>query len=449
GGRLYVTIRWAFGALQGSFLRNASTLRITPGMTVALLGIGTELSRGDLANGNGTWLARELTDLGFEVTAIDVVDDDATRIEEKLRQLAAQHSLLVSTGGLGPTTDDLTTACVANVLKAPLELHDVSVARIVERLARHGRTLTESNKKQAYFPKGAHVLPNDWGTAPGFMVKLGNCRCYFLPGVPSEMREIFAQSIVPELGVPAERTPHEQLLRTFGLAESTLNDKLSGIEQLHRVTVGYRVRFPEIDVKIHARDVDPGRAASRAAAAAREVFDRLGAVVYGVGDVSLPKVVGQRLLEEKLNLGVAESCTGGLLASLVTEHAGASAWFRGGVVAYANGVKTKLLDVNPGVIAGQGAVSEAVASTMAIGACTALEASVGIGITGIAGPEGGSESKPVGTVCFGFHGPFGTRCATQQFAGDRQRVQRIAAFYALSTLLSILPQRDLRSLIVD
>jgi nicotinamide-nucleotide amidase len=416
-------------------------------MTVALLGIGTELSRGDLANGNGTWLARELTDLGFEVAAIDVVDDDPRRIAGALLRLSEQHELVVCTGGLGPTTDDLTTATVADALGVPLELHEPSALRIGERLARYGRTLSDSNKKQAYFPKGACVLPNEWGTAPGFCVYFGKCRCYFLPGVPSEMREIFRHHIVPDLGLPVERTPFERLLHTYGLPESTLNDKLAGLEDAHHVTIGYRVRFPEIDVKVHARDPQPMLAATRATAAARDVIERLGKVVYGIGNVSLPEVLGQRLLATHRSLGVAESCTGGLLASLLTQQAGASAWFRGGVVAYANDVKSKLLGVEANVIAAEGAVSESVAAAMAVGACSAVRANIGVGITGIAGPTGGSDAKPVGTVCFGIHDASGTRAVTQRFVGDRQRIQRVAAFHAMSMVLETLPEQDLLPLL--
>ncbi len=386
-------------------------------------------------NTNGSWLAKELTILGFEVAAIDVVDDEPARIVSALVRLAAAHEVVICTGGLGPTTDDLTTACAAKALGTELERHEPSVRAITERLARYGRTLSESNAKQAYFPRGAEILPNDWGTAPGFLVRLGPAKVFFLPGVPSEMMALFEHRVAKCLGLPPDRTPFEVLLRSFGLPESSLNDRLAGIAEQHDVVVGYRVRFPEIDIKLHARDPDPEKAAARAEQAAVAVVERLGPVVYGRGDVTLAGALGNRLILAGRELGVAESCTGGLVASLITAEAGASQWFRGGIVAYANEVKTHLLGVTPDVIETKGAVSVEVARAMAIGACQALGSQVGLGITGIAGPSGGSEEKPVGTVCFGIHGPAGTYSEVRKFTGERPRIQRMAAFHALSLLL--------------
>jgi nicotinamide-nucleotide amidase len=417
-------------------LQNCAVAPITRPMTAALLGIGTELSRGDLINSNGTWLARELTELGYEVTAIDVVDDEPNRIVSALVRLAEAHELVICTGGLGPTTDDLTTACGSMALGAELVLDEPSVLAITERLARFGRTLNDSNRKQAYFPKGAEILPNDWGTAPGFSIMLRGTKFYFLPGVPSEMKALFERRVVPSLGLPLERTPAEVVLRTYGLPESFVNDQLDGIAALHNVIIGYRVRFPEIDVKVHARDPDRVAAEARAEAAARDIFRRLGSVIYGRGEVTLPGVLGQALLGSGLSLGVAESCTGGLTASLITAEAGASRWFRGGVVAYSNDVKSGLLQVDPRIIDTKGAVSVEVAQAMAIGVCRALAAQVGVSVTGIAGPDGGSAEKPVGTVCFGVESPAGTRSEIRRFAGDRQQIQRAAAFHALSLILS-------------
>ncbi|HMA92650.1 MAG TPA: CinA family nicotinamide mononucleotide deamidase-related protein, partial [Polyangiaceae bacterium] len=402
------------------------------------LGIGTELTRGDIANSNGAWLAKELTLLGFEVTAIDVVDDEPNRIVSALRRLAETHELVICTGGLGPTTDDVTTVSAARALGVDLALDPGSVEAIVLRLAQFGRSMTESNRKQALFPIGAEILPNHWGTAPGFSIQLGRARCVFLPGVPSEMMAIFQHQLIPSLALPFERTPHEVLLRTFGLPESTLNDRLRGIEQEFQVIIGYRVRMPEIDVKLHARNVRPDVAMERAERAAAAVIERLGEVVYGRGEVTLAGVLAEKLVKRGLYLGVGESCTGGLVASLLTAEAGASCWFRGGVVAYSNQVKSSALRVPSAIIEANGAVSIEVAEGMAEGVAAALGCNVGIGVTGIAGPGGGTEQKPVGTVCFAVHGPFGTRSEAKLFAGERTRIQRWAAYYALAMLNSAL-----------
>lgn len=406
------------------------------GMTAALLGIGTELTRGDIANTNGSWLASELTRLGFEVVAIDVVDDDRNRTVDALTRLSSSHELVICTGGLGPTTDDLTTECAAQALGVELELHRPSVESITQRLARFGRSLTESNKKQAYFPRGAQVFANDWGTAPGFAVQLGRARVVFLPGVPHEMKAIFEHRVVPSLAVPVEQTPYEIVLRTYGLPESALNDRLAGIAERYEVVIGYRVRMPEIDVKVHARDPSRENAIARANVAAAAIAERLGPVVYGRGDVTLPRVLAERLRVHGLTLGAAESCTGGLLSSLLTAEAGASDWYRGGVIAYANEVKSNALGVPTQLIEAKGAVSVEVAEAMATGVCRALDCSVGVSVTGIAGPGGGSDTKPVGTVCFAVHGPTRTCSEARHFPGDRTRVQRMAAFHALSMLLN-------------
>lgn len=404
-------------------------------MTVALLGIGTELTRGDLANTNGTWLAQELTALGFEVTAIEVVDDERTRIVATLERLSQTHELVICTGGLGPTTDDLTTACAATLLGVALAFDPPSLTAIEARFVRLGREMTESNRKQAYFPSGATILANDWGTAPGFAIEHGKAKLFFTPGVPQEMRPMFAERIVPLLSIPQERTPHEVVLRTFGLGESAINDTLNGIESEFDVTVGYRIRFPEVDVKVLVRDVDSTKALDRAEQAKAAIFSRLGSYVYGEGPVTLPIVIGQTLTRLNRKLAVAESCTGGLLSSIITEQSGVSGWFLGGVVSYANEVKTAILQVQPELLVKHGAVSEAVARAMAEGVAAATGADYALAITGVAGPEGGSDDKPVGTVCFALRTPLGQVSCRKQLTGERVRIQRLSAYHALKLLL--------------
>lgn len=334
-------------------------------MTAGLLGIGTELTRGDIANTNGAWLARELTLLGFEVTAIDVVDDDPDRIVAALERLTNAHELVICTGGLGPTTDDVTTVAAARALGVDLRLDSASFDAIRARLVQFGRGMTESNSKQALFPSGAEILANHWGTAPGFSIRLGRARCVFLPGVPSEMMEIFQHQLVSSLDLPLKRTPFEILLHSFGLPESTLNDRLQGIEREFGIVIGYRVRSPEIDIKLHARDDRLEVAMERAERAAAAVVERLGEVIYGRGNVTLAGVLAEKLTKRGLDLGLAESCTGGLVASLLTAEAGASRWLRGGVVAYSNQVKSSILGVPSSAIELNGAVSIEVAEAMA------------------------------------------------------------------------------------
>ncbi len=401
-------------------------------MTAAVLATGTELTRGELLNSNATFLADALTALGLEVTALETVDDHSERIASTLERLGREHAVVVCTGGLGPTTDDLTSECVARVLGVPLERDPASLEAIRARFERAGRTMTASNAKQADFPRGASILPNPNGTAPGFSVTLGRARAFFLPGVPHEMQAMFEASVVPALEPLVSARSHQTLLRTFGLPESEVNDRLAGIEAAHEVTLGYRARLPEIQVKVLARGATADEARARSEAAAVDVRARLGDAVYGEGDTSLAEAVCRLLEAQSLTLAVAESCTGGLVAELVTSVPGASRSFLGGVVAYANSAKTELLGVTPALLEAHGAVSEEVARAMAEGARRRFGASLALAVTGIAGPDGGSAEKPVGLVHWAVASDSVVMAKHAVFSGNREQVRRRAAFAALA-----------------
>lgn len=403
-------------------------------MTAAVLCIGTELTRGELVNTNASWLAEALTTAGLEVTSVDCVDDDRARIEACLRRLAAEHALIVCTGGLGPTTDDITTECAARVAGVELVRDAASLRAIEERFARFQRTMAPSNAKQADFPAGARVLPNAHGTAPGFRVELGGCAAYFMPGVPSEMKAMFEARIAPDLGALVTEPRHQIVLRTFGSPESEVNDLLAGVEHHFGVVIGYRATLPEIEVKVLARGSSRDDATSLARRAADEVRARLGDRVYAEGFGSLPDSVGALLAERGKTLAIAESCTGGLAAELMTRLPGASRYFLGGVVAYDNRVKVGLLGVPAELIAAHGAVSSEVALAMAEGARARLGADFGLAFTGIAGPDGGSAQKPVGLVHWALAGAAGSEQRDRVFVGDRQAVRRRAVFAGLDLL---------------
>jgi nicotinamide-nucleotide amidase len=407
-------------------------------VTAAILCTGTELTRGELVNTNATWLCEALTTLGFEIGASDCVDDDRNRICRALERLGAEHHVVVCTGGLGPTTDDLTTECVASVLGVGLVRDEPSLRLIEERLSRFGRRIASSNAKQADFPEGALILPNANGTAPGFSVKIGRALCFFLPGVPLEMRAMFEASVVPAILPLRGDRQYQVRLRTYGLPESEVNDRLAGIEAAHAVTIGYRARIPEIEVKVLARAESENAAQKRAETAAAEVKARLGAdVVLGEGDLDLPRALGRLLEEQGLTLAAAESCSGGLLAELVTDAAGASRHFMGGVVAYANSAKTELLGVAPELLEKHGAVSVEVAAAMARGARARFASSIAVSITGIAGPDGGSADKPVGLVHFAVSSATGLSHREKVFSGNRGQIRRRAAFAALALVRQI------------
>jgi nicotinamide-nucleotide amidase len=399
-------------------------------MTAAVLCIGTELTRGELLNSNATWLAESLTRIGLEVTAVDCVDDDRGRIEASLRRLSAEHQVLVCTGGLGPTTDDITTECAARIAGVPLVRDEASLEHIKQLLRRYGRPeLVSSNAKQADFPAGARILPNPDGSAPGFGVKLGSCSAYFMPGVPREMKAMFDVSITPDLAALVTGARHQIVLRCFGLPESEVNDRLVGVEAQYGVIIGYRASVPEIEVKVLASASSREAALDLAERAAADVRSRLGDFVYGEGFGDLPGHVGGMLAQRGLTLAIAESCTGGLAAELLTRIPGSSRYFLGGVVAYANAVKTALLGVPAELIAAHGAVSAEVARAMAEGVRQRLRADLGLAFTGIAGPDGGTAEKPVGLVHWALATANGTQAAQRVFGvGDRNSVRRRATF---------------------
>ncbi|MBN2192764.1 MAG: CinA family nicotinamide mononucleotide deamidase-related protein [Polyangiaceae bacterium] len=404
-------------------------------MRAAILCVGTELSRGETRDANGAWIARALAELGVEVAEISIVPDDPAAISAALERLSAVHELLLCTGGLGPTTDDITASVAARVLGVRLVRDAGTLERIRSRLATLGRPLTESNAKQADIPADATLLPNDAGTAPGFAVRLGQAKAWFMPGVPHEMQAMFSGSIAPSLmGLPPVPTS-TIVLRTFGVGESVVNDRLAGIEAEYEIVLGYQVRFPEVLVKVQARAGSPGEATERARRAAAAVLRRLGPDVYGEGDRALPAVLSEKLAMLGLSLAVAESCTGGMVGALMTELPGASRVLEGGAIVYSNAAKQTLLGVPGAMLATYGAVSGEVALAMAEGALRACRADVALAITGIAGPGGGTSAKPVGLVELAVVGGGKSRQERAIFPGSRTRVRTLAAWNGMRLVL--------------
>jgi nicotinamide-nucleotide amidase len=409
-------------------------------MTAAVLCIGTELTRGELVNGNAAWLSAALTDLGFQVTEQVVVDDDRRRIVDVLGRISAPTRVVVCTGGLGPTTDDLTTEAVATALGVRVLRDEGSLEHIRRRFERLGRTMSESNAKQADFPEGAEILPNPIGTAPGFVVRIGGALAFFMPGVPREMQRMFEEQVTPRIRALAPNDAFQLRLRTFGLPESVVGEKLAGVEAAFPgVTIGYRAHFPEIEVKVLARGPSQGWARDTCERATAEVRARLGDVIYGEAEDTFAGVVGRELRRRSLTLALAESCTGGLVGHLLTREPGASDFLLVDAVTYANSAKTRFLGVDEEVIRGHGAVSSEVAAAMAEGVRRSSGADVGLSLTGIAGPTGGTAEKPVGTVYFAVCTEQGTKVQHRQFSGERHQIQTFAAYAGLELVRRSLP----------
>lgn len=414
-------------------------------MTAAILSIGTELTRGELINTNAAWLGEELTKLGFDVTEHATVDDDLDRIVTTIRRFSAQHRIVIATGGLGPTSDDLTTEAAAKAGDVGLRRDQNVVGDIREKFKAFGRVMPESNAKQGDFPEGAEILSNAVGTAPGFAISLGDARFFFVPGVPREMKHIFFDSILRDIAPLADPRSYQVHLRTFGMTESGVAEVLAGLEQEHEgLTLGYRAHFPEIEVKVHVRAESLGDAERRADSIAQQVRLLLGDAVFGGRGDSFPEVVGKALRDHQKTLAVAESCTGGRVGEMLTRVPGASDYLLLDAVVYANSAKSAVLGVSDDVLRAHGAVSAETAAEMAEGALRVVGSDIAVSITGVAGPGGGSEDKPVGTIWFGL-AQKGKPTITKhrKLPWGRDRVQILASYVALDLVRRAALGRDL------
>jgi nicotinamide-nucleotide amidase len=403
---------------------------------VGLLAIGDEVLRGEIGNSNAAFIAERLFEAGFELCEQMVVSDDPQAIRTALVRLRAEVDVIVATGGLGPTEDDRTVDVVAELLATGTSADEKSLELMKKRFSTHGFDMTPNNLRQVRIPNGGRALPNAAGIAPGFVVSLGGAEAYFMPGVPREMEKMFTDEVMPRLGrrmaerggsPPATRTWH-----LYGMGESHIDHRLAGIlTGVEGASLHFRTSNPVNHVKLVVRQADPAEARATVDRVDAELRKRIGPGIYGIDGETFPSAVSKALRAQEATLAFAESCTGGLAGQLATSEAGASSFFRGSVVAYADEVKTGVLGVKPETIADFGAVSEPTAREMAEGVKRVCGSSVAVAITGVAGPEGGAPDKPVGTVCFAVCGPGTTRTSTKLFAGDRDRVRLAAAYYAL------------------
>lgn len=397
-----------------------------------ILAQGDELTTGATVDTNSSWLAGRLWGLGVLVRRVVTAPDDQAEIASVLREAEAMADVVVSTGGLGPTSDDWTAAAAATAFDMPLELNALALAQVEARYAAWRRQPTPAARKQAVLPRGCRVLENHWGTAPAFAIDRPGCPFYFLPGVPREMKPLFESAVEPEIRARLGTVPPRLvILRTSGAPESELAERMRGIHE-PGLTVGYRASMGEVQIKLRFDADVPEERASEVVSATRAA---LGAAVYGVDSGDLAEVVGRKLGERGETLAVAESCTAGRLAAFVASVPGASAWLLEGAVVYSNAAKTRAVGVPAALIEAHGAVSEEVARALAEGVRARAASTWGIGVTGIAGPGGGTAEKPVGTVHIAVAGPTGTVARKLALAGDRERIQTLSVAASLTLLL--------------
>ena len=410
-------------------------------MIAEVITIGDELLRGEIIDSNKSYLSERLLEIDVHTRFHCSVLDHPGDMTDAFLRAADRSDIVLVSGGLGPTRDDITLEVLAATFGRKLELHAPSLDRMREFFKRFGREMSPSNEKQAYFPAGSEVLPNPEGTAPGCMLDTGGTVFFCMPGVPRELYRMMIEQVTPRVAARAgteDVVVRSAILRTFGIGESTLEDELADIAREEHVQLGFRTTFPDNFLRPVARGATVAEAEAHLAHACQAIEDRLGALVYGRDDDSMEIVVGRLLREGSATLAVAESCTGGMLGERVTSVPGSSAWFLGGVQAYSNAVKHALLGVPEAMLAEHGAVSEPVARAMAEGARDRIGATWALSTTGISGPDGGTDDKPVGTVWVGRAGPDGSTAQEFVFPFDRHRNRQATVQIALDGLRRVL-----------
>lgn len=407
-------------------------------MKAEIISIGTELTSGRNLDTNSQWLARRLAALGVPVRYHTTLADDFEENLTALRVARGRAALVLLTGGLGPTQDDLTREVLAALAGVELELHQPSLDYIRELFTSRRREMPERNRVQALFPTGSEPLANPRGTAPGIWLDLGDCLLVAMPGVPREMHGMFDDEVLPRL---RWRLGHagevllERKLNTFGQGESAVEAKLLDLTRRgHVPEVGITASDAVISLRIFGRGRSVEEAQAQIAPVEALIRERLGDDLFGVDDEELHDVVARMLLEQERTVAVAESLTGGLVTSLLARIPGVSASLLGGVVAYANEAKVSLLGVPGELIAEHGAVSGPVAEAMAAGVRQRLGADLAVSTTGIAGPSGATANKPVGLVYIGLASSSSVRSWRVDWFGSRQEIQQRAAKSALNAL---------------
>ncbi len=402
-----------------------------------LVTVGTELLLGDTIDTNAAHVGRVFADHGLRVARRATVGDHVDQIRDAVGQALDRTRLVLVTGGLGPTRDDLTREAVSGLLDMPLEFDEAIWDELVARWKKFGRTISDSNRSQAMVPRGGTVLPNRWGSAPGLWLDSPRGLVILLPGVPLELEGLLAEQVLPRLterlGLLAIRS---RVLRTAGVPESQLGELLGPLEErIAPVTLAYLPDQTGVALRPTVWEVEGDDVEARLDAAAALLREAAGRWIYGTGDTDLATVLIEALRERKLTLATAESCTGGMVGARITAIAGSSDVYLGGVVSYANDAKATLLGVPPDTIERHGAVSEETARAMAAGVAARLGADVTVAVTGVAGPGGGSPEKPVGTVWFAWKVGAVIEARRVGFPGDRRQVRTRATQAAILGLL--------------
>ncbi len=415
-------------------------------MITEILSTGDEVRSGAIADSNAAYISQRIEgEAGLPVSRHSCVGDDIKDIAGILREIGTRADIALVTGGLGPTSDDMTAEAAALAAGVNLILNETALGQMEAFFKMRNYTLNSSNRKQAILPEGAEVLYNPVGTAPGFALKIGKCLFFFMPGVPSEMKKMLADRVLPKIAELQGKQRHfcvVKTLSTFGLPESTVGERLAGLtEAVPEIRLGLRALFPEIQIKLYIEGDNQSLIDSRIEKAVQWILKEIGDKVISLDGSSMEAVIGKLLKEKNATLSVAESCTGGLISHRLTDVAGSSDYFLFSGVTYSNEAKIKVLGVSPDTLRQHGAVHEETARSMALGVKRLTGSTYGLSTSGIAGPGGGTKEKPVGTVCIGLATPSEVIARRFHFSfGIRDMNKTIFAVTAMELL-----RRELKS----
>jgi nicotinamide-nucleotide amidase len=403
---------------------------------VVILSTGDEITTGKVVDTNANYIADKINQIGLDLVSVLTVGDVPERLEWAWKTAMEMADVVISTGGIGPTADDLTTETVARLTGRKLWQSDEIANKIRRVFEGMGRKMPENNLKQALFPEGATIIPNALGTAPGFRLpveqKAHTAHLIVLPGVPREMKPMMEETVIPWLvdSRGHDKVHVSQTFQTYGISESGLDEAVAGLIGADEARVSFRASFPQISLRV-AVEGKPGEAQAKLDELSARVRERIASFVYGEGDVTMEDVLGRILTERHLSLGVAESCTGGLIGHRITNVPGSSNYFHADLVTYSNDSKIKILGVREETLKEHGAVSDQCVLEMAAGVRKVAGTDIGVATSGVAGPGGGTPQRPVGTVCIALVADGFSAARTYKFGGTRDWVKTLTSQVAL------------------
>ncbi len=413
-------------------------------MKAEIIAVGTELLMGEILNTNAQYIAREFYNLGIDVYHQSVVGDNLLRVSKELETAFERADIVVTTGGLGPTRDDLTKEAAAHFLKRAMILDVAALNHLEDFFGSRGLTVNEGNKRQAYFPEGAVIIPNPNGTAPACRIEFDNKVLIILPGPPREVMPLVKNDVIPYLQNITGKIFESEILNICGIGEGQMEEKIMDIiEAQQNPTVAPYAKENGLTLRVTASAATRDEAKALLEPVVNRICDRLGMDIYGLGDIYLEDVVANLLLERNLTISTAESCTGGLLAGRLINYPGISKIFKEGFITYSNESKISTLNINPDTLDNFGAVSEETAAEMAKGAANRAKTDIAISVTGIAGPDGGTDEKPVGLVYIGMYILGEVKVYKLDAWGSRDNIRRRSVTHALDMLRRELQNREI------